>query len=341
MTVRVGLIGAGKMGIAHLAVLHALPGAQVVAVCDTAGLLLSTLKKLTRIETYRDHREMIDHTHLDAVIVATPTGAHFACARYALEKDLHVFVEKPLTVSGPESRVLAELARDKKRVAQVGYHDRFVGTFQEARRLIRAGALGSVRHLHARASTQTQVEPHGWRARRSEGGGCLRDFACHALDLLEFVHGPAARVIGARLQSIHSRDLDDAVYALLDYPSGASGLLEACWTDETARKSSLQLIVQGTAGKLEADTLGLQVFLRSGHAFESYREGWTLREAAELQAPTEYVLRGEPYTAQLAAFVRAVESRDLGHEASFASAHETDRLIDLIAQASHAGQARS
>jgi predicted dehydrogenase len=341
MSTRIGLVGAGKMGISHLAIANAHPGAAVTAVADTSGYVLSVLEKWAGVETYKDAAEMIAEAALDAVIVATPSATHFQCARQALERGLHVFVEKPLTLSSAESRALAELAGQRNRVNQVGFHNRFIGTFQEARRLVRAGALGQVTGVHGSAFGPVVVREQGstWRSKKSEGGGCLHDYACHVIDLMNFVVGPPRSVAGARMQSIFSRDVEDAVYAVFAYDGGMTGVLEANWSDETHRKMSTTLTVSGTNGKLVADRQELRVYLRSPDgAGPGYQEGWTTRYITELQAPVWFYLRGEEYSAQLDAFVRGIERGVPDPDHSFASAYETDRLLELIVQAHQASR---
>lgn len=342
MAIRVGIIGAGKMGLSHYAIVNAHPEASVVAVCDTSRYVLSVLRKYAGVATYRSHQEMIDEAGLDALIVATPTSTHFPCARYALEKDLHLFVEKPLTLSPAESRVLAELATQRKRVCQVGFHNRFIGTFQEARRLIRAGALGAVSRIEGRAFGQVVVREQGstWRSKRSEGGGCLHDYACHVVDLMNFVVGPPATVIRARLERIFSADVEDAVHAEFSYANGASGVVETNWSDEKFRKMTTTIAVQGSDGELVADRQEIRVRLREGASREGCPEGWTTRYITDLQTPVAFYLRGEEYSAQIDAFVAAIQVRDLAHENSFASAYEADRVLDLIARADQVGQGR-
>lgn len=336
MAVRVGLIGAGKMGISHYAIVNGHRDASVVAVCDTSGYVLSILKKYTGVAAYDDYRKMIEEAGLDAIVVATPSATHFPCAKLALEKNLHVFVEKPLTLSAAESKTLADLAAQKKRVNQVGFHNRFIGTFREARRLLRAGAIGEVSHLHGSAFGQVVVKDQAttWRSKKSEGGGCLHDYSCHVVDLMNFVAGPPARVQGAIMQTIFSKDVEDAVYALFAYADGASGLLETNWSDETFRKMSTTITAYGTKGKLVADRQELKVHLRDGCGFERYGEGWTTRYITDLQEPVEFYLRGEEYSAQIEAFVGAIRSGSTSNENSFASAYETDRTLEWIAQAS-------
>jgi predicted dehydrogenase len=225
MAIRVGIIGAGKMGLSHFAIANALPEAAVVAVCDTSRYVLSVLRKYAGIQTFTHHDEMIDEARLDAVIVSTPTSTHFAYAKDALERDVHVFVEKPLTLSPTESHALSELATRRKRVNQVGFHNRFIATFQEAQRLIRAGALGTVSNIHGRAFVQVviQAQNRTWRSTRSEGGGCLHDYASRVIDLMNFLVGPPSQGQGASLQTIFSEDVEDAVSAVFAYRATRAG----------------------------------------------------------------------------------------------------------------------
>jgi len=334
--IRVGLVGAGKMGLSHYAILGAHPRVTVAAVCDSATYLTSTLKKYTGVETFKDYHKMFDSARLDCIVIATPSASHFQIASDALERGLHVFVEKPLCLDPDQSRKLAQLAQGRQRANQVGYHNRFIGTFRETRRLVRAGALGEVYHVSGSAFGQVVIRPKSgntWRSQKSEGGGCLHDYASHVVDLMNFVVGPPERVLGAHLRSIFSRDVEDAVYATFHYPGGASGQIETNWSDDSHRKMSTTITVYGTKGKIIVDRQECRVYLRQGAEFERYQSGWTIRYITDLQEPVAYYLRGEEYTAQIDAFVDAVEAKTDGHENSFASAAETDQVIEMIVSA--------
>jgi predicted dehydrogenase len=336
---KVGLIGAGKMGISHFAILGAHPRVEVAAVCDSTSYLTSALRKHVGVTTFGDFRDMIDAGGLDCVFVATPTANHFDAASYALDRGLHVFVEKPLCLDSRQSARLAELARSKSRANQVGYHNRFLATFREAQRLVKAGALGEVYHVNGSAFGQVVIRPKTgftWRSRRSEGGGCLHDYASHVVDLMNFFMGPPEAVACAHLRSIFSKDVEDAVYAQFRYPGGGSGQLETNWSDDTHRKMSTTVVVHGTAGKIVVDRQELRVHLRSN--FETYRAGWTIRYITELQPPVAFYLRGEEYSAQIDAFVDAAERGSCEHENSFASASQTDRVIELVQEAARGGR---
>ncbi len=338
---RAGLIGAGKMGISHYAILGAHPRVEIAALCDSATFVTAALRSQTGIRTYKDFRRMIDETALDCVFVATPTATHFEAASYALERGLHVFVEKPLCLDPAQSRRLADLAIARRRANQVGYHNRFIATFQEARRLVAAGAVGEVYHVAGSAFGPVVVRPKAgftWRARKSEGGGCLHDYASHVVDLMNLVVGPPEEVLSAHLRAIHSRDVEDAVWAEFRSRGGGHGTLEANWSDPAHRKMSTTLTVYGTRGKLVADRQELRVHLNAGAAVEGYPEGWTVRYITDLQAPVAFYLRGEEYSAQIDAFVDAAERGSAVHENSFGSAYETDRVIDLVAKAAQRGR---
>lgn len=334
--VRVGLIGVGKMGISHYAILGAHPGVEVAAICDSATYVTSALRKHNGVETFKDYRKMIDGASLDCVFVATPSSSHFEVASYALERNVHVFVEKPLCLDPADSLKLSELARTKKRANQVGYHNRYLGTFRETARLIKAGAIGDVYHINGTAFGQVVIRPKSgstWRSKKSEGGGCLHDYASHVVDLMNFVVGAPTEVSSAQLQSIYSQDVEDAVYATFRYANGASGYLETNWSDETYRKMSTTVSIFGSKGKIIADRQECRVYLRQGCEFETYPVGWSVRYITDLQEPVAYYLRGEEYTAQIDAFVAAVTRGSAEHENSFSSAYESDRIIDLIMKA--------
>ena len=106
------------------------------------------------------------------------------------------------------------LANKKGLVNQVGYHYRFVGAFQEVKRLLDAKAIGEVTHVLAEAYGPVVLKPKGstWRTQRSEGGGCLYDYAAHPLNLVNWYLG-AQGVGGSVLNRIFSKDTDDEVFS--------------------------------------------------------------------------------------------------------------------------------
>ena len=330
---RVGMIGLGKMGLSHHAIVNAHPGVKVVAACDQTAYLTDVLTKYTGLKCYDDYDQLLAGEALDAVIIATPSKFHASMVEKALNKGLHVFCEKPFVLDAADGDRLAGLAESKGLVNQVGYHYRFVGAFQEAARIVNSGALGRIHHVRAEAYGPVVLRPKGgtWRSAKSEGGGALYDYACHAIDLVNFIAGPPTSVSGVVLNSIYSRDVDDEVYCTLNYADGASGQLSVNWSDESYRKMSTKISVWGTNGRITADRQECQIYLRAPHeALPDAKTGWTVKYTTDLTQEVWFYLRGEEYSAQIDYFVKAAEAKRTDNVNSFRSAMQADRLVAMI-----------
>jgi scyllo-inositol 2-dehydrogenase (NADP+) len=331
--INVALVGLGKMGVSHLAIANASNRMNLVAVCDSFTLLGQMVEKHCGIAYVPDYAELIQRPGLQAVIIATPTRFHAEMIRQAIDRGLSVFCEKPLTLSAATSDALAEAARQKGVVCQAGYHNRFVGTFMEARRLLSLGAIGKVRHVHAESYGPVVLKPVGktWRSDASEGGGCLYDYAAHPINLLNWYVGRPVQCVGADLTKQYSSEVEDAVYANLRFPDGVSGQVSVNWSDETMRKMSTRITIWGDGGKIVADRQELQVYVgATGRAPEGYNTGWTVRYITDLTPPIDYYLRGEEYTAQMEGFGEAAAAGEMACVNDFRSAAETDFTLELI-----------
>ncbi len=331
--IRVGMIGLGKMGLSHLAIVRAHQQVQLVAACDSTAYLTDVLAKHTGLKCYADYDRMLAEEQLDAILVATPSKLHAAMVQKALDKGLHVFCEKPFVLDVKDGERLVELADRKGLVTQVGYHYRFVGAFQEAARIVKSGALGTVHHVRAEAYGPVVLKAKGgtWRSAKSEGGGALYDYACHAIDLVNFVAGTPASVSGVVRHGVFSRDVEDEVYCSLNYASGASGQLCVNWSDESFRKMSTKISVWGTNGRITADRQECQIYLREPvAALPELKAGWTVRYTTDLTEEVWYYLRGEEYSAQIDYFIKSCEMKRLNGQNSFRSALDADRVVAMI-----------
>jgi scyllo-inositol 2-dehydrogenase (NADP+) len=253
-----------------------------------------------------------------------------------------VFCEKPLFLDIQDDIVLTELARERGLVTQVGYHNRFVATFQEVHRLLQEGAIGSVNNALAEAygPVVLRAAGHTWRSQRASGGGCLYDYAAHPLNLLTWYLGTPSAVSGSQLTSIFSTSIDDAVAATLHYATGTAQLC-ANWSDESQRKMTTKITLWGTDGRIYADRQEIRVYLRDTAAIpEGYRSGWNVRYTTDMTPAPWFYLRGEEYSAQLDAFVRRVLAKTASGENDFSSAAVTDRVIAMISSESAREAAR-
>jgi predicted dehydrogenase len=331
--IRLAVVGLGKMGLSHHSMINAHPNVKVEAVCDSTKYVLDVLSKYTGVRTYTDFETMLREVELDAVIIVTPSGMHAKMVNAALERGLHVFCEKPFCLDTRDGEAAASLAKVKGVVNQVGYHYRFVGAFQEVKRLLDAGALGAVTHVLAEAYGPVVLRPKGatWRTRRQEGGGCLYDYAAHPVNLVNWYFGEPAGVGGTVLNSIFSKETDDEVFSTLYFADGKSAQLSVNWSDESYRKMSTKITIWGEGGRIYADRQECQAYLRDTvNAPVGYRQGWNVRYTTDLTEPVWFYVRGEEYSAQLDYFVRCIEEKRAENVNSFAEALATDKVLSLM-----------
>jgi len=309
-----GIIGLGKMGLSHQSILNTHPDVQLKSVCDTSQYVLDVLSKYTGVSVYKDYREMLDRESLDFVVIATPSRYHPEIVSAALLRDIHVFCEKPFALDPEDGFRLADLAEQRGLVNQVGYHYRYVATFNEAKRLLDAKLIGDVHHFRVEAFGPVVLRPKGgtWRSQKSEGGGCLYDYSCHAIDLMDYLVGRPVSVAGTVIQSVFSSDVDDEIYATFRFANGASGQLATNWSDPSFRKMSIKVSIWGTNGRIDADRQEIQVYLRSVNGpTDGYNSGWNVRYTTHLTKPVWFYVRGEEYSAQVDHFVQCVKTRSI------------------------------
>jgi predicted dehydrogenase len=337
---RGGIVGFGRMGITHFAILNTHPQVSMLAICDESSFMRSALDKHADVEVFEDYAKMLAEVDLDFVVVATPTGKHAEVASTALTRGLHVFVEKPLTLGSTEGERLVEAASRAVVVNQVGYVIRFNDVMMQVKRLLDARALGELIHYKVEMYGPTVLhQPTGWRGRKSEGGGCLYDFASHSVDLGGYLFGADAQPCGTVMQRIYSRDTEDAVYTTLVHPGGLRGSLLVNWSDPAYRKPSYRIEVLGRQGKLIADLHEYKVYFRGMPSVSGYDTGWNTRYVTDFAEPVRFYLRGYEFTRQLDYFIDCMLTRRPATTCSFADGLATDRLLERIAQDAQRGDA--
>lgn len=329
--VKVGLIGAGKMGISHLSILGAHPDVDVVGVADTSKMVTDVLEKYGSFKCYSDYKKMLQETNPDAVIVAVPTKFHASMVKELLDRGIHVFAEKPFCLNSAQGEELVALAKTKRLINQVGYHNKFIGNFTEVKRLVDGGYLGNIYHFlgESYGPVVTKKKADTWRSDPSEGGGCLMDYASHVIDLINYILTPVTKVHGAILKSVYSGGVEDAVYALLELSNRLSGVLSVNWSDETYRKMSTSITIIGTKGKIICDAAELRVYFKEENN-SGYSKGWSTKYITDLTEEVDFYLRGEEYSAQIDYFVKAVQGKVPNNINTFETAWHTDRAIDYI-----------
>lgn len=150
----IALIGAWGRGRAHF---DTIGRENVVALCDVHDKnMAEAVKVFPKAKTYRDWRECLDHPGLDAIVICTTDHTHAFIANWAMNRDLHVYCEKPLAITVNEARVVREkwLAKKGKLATQVGMQRHAGPNFNRVRELIRDGAIGELQSAVAFGNRQ-------------------------------------------------------------------------------------------------------------------------------------------------------------------------------------------
>lgn len=328
--IKAAIIGLGKMGMSHAAILGGLPNVELVAACDMDSLLQSAFKKLTKIQMFTDYKKMIEEVKPDCVYVVTPTKLHYEMVMFALEHGCHVFCEKPFALTAEQGEKMVALAKAKGLVNQVGYHNRYIGTFNEMKRLLAEGVIGKPFHFLGEAYGPVVLKSKGgtWRSDKKNGGGCIEDYAAHVLNLINYVTGSTlVECAGTQMPSIFSGEVDDAVYGSLTLVNGLKGQISVNWSDDTVRKMTTSVKIQGDQGKLEADATTLKIYVKEDKPQYGLQKGWNFKYITDVTPQVSFNLRGEEYTAESESFINSIITGKVDDRNSFESALQTDYII--------------
>jgi predicted dehydrogenase len=255
---RIGVIGAGWWVTEnHIPLLEGRSDIELAAVCRRSPEELRRVKdRFGFTFATTDYREMLE-TPLDGVIVGSPHDRHHEHARTALGKGLHVLVEKPLALKSAEARELVQLAGRRGRQILIPYGWNFRPYTREARRLMRAGAVGEVEHVICQMASPRR-EQYSDRSALStyadpeRGGGYGWGQLVHALSLLfRITEQRVQRVFSVMGRSPTGVDLYDAL--ALSFEGGATGVFSGAATVPGHLGYQLDLRIFGSEGMMLFD----------------------------------------------------------------------------------------
>lgn len=331
--IKVGIIGAGRMGVTHYSILASHPNIEVVAVADPSGLTTSLLEKYLKIQTFKDYKKMFEKVKLDALLVCTPPFLNFQILKEAAELDIHVFCEKPFTLNSVDAEVLADLFEAKGLINQVGYVNRFNDVFDKVKNLIDTGVVGKVIRFRTEMFSRTIIEHEdgaGWRSTHENGGGAVFEMASHSIDLINFMLDKPDKVSGSSLTKLFSKNVEDIVSTTMVYNNGIVGTLYVNWSDESYRKPTNKIEIFGDKGKILADQHGFKIYLKEENKQLGYRVGWNTFYITDIFKPVPFYVRGNEFTAQLYHFVETIEQGAKSTKCSFRDGLNTLKVIEDI-----------
>lgn len=219
---KVGIIGFGYWGPNLARNFHEMPTSDLVAIADVRTDRLqnaSNMYPAVRLTT--DHRELFD-TQLDAVVVSTPPATHFAIAKECLEHDLHVLVEKPMTMSSGDARELIKLARARNLVLMVGHTFEYNSAVIALKKYVESGELGEIYYV------DTARLNLGLFQRDSN---VLWDLAPHDISILLYLLGENPISVTAQGMPCVFHGIFDVAYLNLIFPPRLPAFVHVSWLD--------------------------------------------------------------------------------------------------------------
>ncbi len=220
--IKVGVIGIGYWGPNLLRNFVDLPVSDVVAVADVRGERLEHVTNTySQIHCTTDYREFFA-MKLDAVVVATPPATHFPIAQDCLTHDLHVLVEKPLTVNSGDAEKLNQIAENRGLKLMVGHTFEYNPAVRALKATIECGELGRIYYVDSVRVNLGLFNAHS---------NVLWDLAPHDISILRYVLGSDPVAVSAQGAACIFAGSQDIVYMHMTFPDCVLSHSHMSWLD--------------------------------------------------------------------------------------------------------------
>jgi myo-inositol 2-dehydrogenase/D-chiro-inositol 1-dehydrogenase len=297
MTIRFGLLGAGRIGKVHAKAVSANPAAKLVAISDAMPAAAEAIAAQYGCEV-RSIAEIAAAKDIDAIVICTPTDTHADLIEMFVKAGKAVFCEKPIDLSLARVKQCLEVVRAQKGTLMVGFNRRFDPHFQAVRAEIDKGTVGTV-EMVVITSRDPGAPPLDYIAR---SGGIFRDMTIHDFDMARFLLGEEVAEVSAMASvlvdpAIGKAGDSDSVQVML---RTASGKLAVISNSRRATYGYDQRIeVHGSKGAVSAENqrpVSIEVATGAGYTRPPLHDFFMTRYT-------------EAYAAEIAAFIDAMAGK--------------------------------
>lgn len=221
--VKVGAIGYGYWGPNLIRNFVELPGSELCAVADLDQTRLDHVKaRYPQIKTTTRNYEELFQMDLDAVVVATPPHTHTRIVSNCLQHDLHVLVEKPLTLISQDAQALIQIANERRRVLMVGHTFEYNPAVRALKTMIHSGELGEIQYIDA-----VRVSLGLFNANLN----VIWDLAPHDVSILLHLLDTMPVSVGAQGNACVQSGIEDVAYMTLRFPNNILAHIRMSWLD--------------------------------------------------------------------------------------------------------------
>ncbi len=285
--VTAGVIGSGARAQELMQAALALPGVEILGVCDAYKGRAERARARTggKAKIYDDYRRLLEQPDIQTVIIGSPDHWHRQMALDSLSAGKDVYIEKPMTFSVPEGLEIIREVKNSGRVLQVGSQGINSATQRMARQMIRDGKLGQVTMIRASYNRNTAggawiypIPPDAgpetvnweqflgpaprrpfdlerffrWRCYWDYSGGIATDLFVHLVTSIHFLMDAkmpqSVTATGELYRWKESREVPDTVNAVLVYPEGFTVNLSSTFNNQSSSESGFEIL--GTEGSI-------------------------------------------------------------------------------------------
>lgn len=251
MTLKFGIIGYGGMGEWHARHIPRVEGLEVTAVYDIAAEQVAE----ARADGFRayDHlAAFLNDTEVDAVVLAVPNNYHMELAIAAAAAGKHVITEKPAALSLAQLDEMIAAAVRHEVLFTVHQNRRWDKDYHIVRQVVAENTIGKVHMVQSRVHGPNGFL-HGWRAKKTPGGGMMYDWGVHLLDQLLWWIPTPVKQVECRFRSVLNPEVDDYFICNLEFADGLLALIEV---GTLCLRPLPRWYVLGAQGTLRVEELG-------------------------------------------------------------------------------------
>jgi predicted dehydrogenase len=262
MSVKVGLAGLGRMGMLHL--LSCLKMSHLVQVIGVADLQEKNQRYASKfgVKVYDDYKKLVEKGNMDCLIISLPNFLKEDCVRFAAEKGIDIYLEKPLGRSYSEAQRIVKIVEQHNVRLMVGSNYRYFPCVKEVKRLVEEGRIGEV-HLANYELVMNGPFSHPmvpkpvsgwWFDPLRSGGGVLIDLGYHLIDLNVWFFGWCDVLFSNLRFLLHLPVEDTATFVLRSRDSGVVSVFNIGWFSKMVfPKFNFRINLHGEVGLLTTD----------------------------------------------------------------------------------------
>ena len=260
---RIGVIGAGKIGALRIATIGLDPQTELAAVLDLNPDLAMSAVAGTGATACSDLQSFLA-IDMDAVIVSTPPHLHEELCCAVFDKGMHVLCEKPLSNTVKGAQAIVEAASKADCILATGFNLRYYPFVSFVRQAVASGVIGKVDHVRIYGG-HVGISSFGneWEYRQPwSGGGAMMDIGIHMTDLARHFLGEITSVYGVMSENIwHLEGSEDNAMAIFRSPEGLTATYHATWAEWKGYRSYVE--VYGDLGMARGSYAPMQNLLIS------------------------------------------------------------------------------